>query len=84
MEIAIVVIALALTWLWLDSLRARDAAKAAARSACEAEGLLLLGWMQSRIKRLEVEIGAEGGAEVEEVSSTPIPRAIVSASESAS
>jgi len=31
-----------LAWLWLDSLRARDAAVAAARSACEAEGLLLL------------------------------------------
>jgi hypothetical protein len=32
----------ALAWLWLDSLRARDAAIAAAREACEAEGLMLL------------------------------------------
>ncbi|MGE5523860.1 MAG: DUF3301 domain-containing protein [Rhodospirillaceae bacterium] len=31
-----------LAWLWLDSLRARDAAVAAARDACEAEGLMLL------------------------------------------
>lgn len=29
-------------WLWLDSLRARDAAIAAARAACAAEGLMLL------------------------------------------
>lgn len=32
----------AVAWLWLDSLRARDVAIAAAREACEAEGLLLL------------------------------------------
>jgi hypothetical protein len=42
MEIGLVLMAGALAWLWLDSLRARDAAKAAARCACEAEGLLLL------------------------------------------
>lgn len=29
-------------WLWLDSLRARDAAIAAARAACASEGLMLL------------------------------------------
>ncbi|PKO72753.1 MAG: DUF3301 domain-containing protein [Betaproteobacteria bacterium HGW-Betaproteobacteria-14] len=29
-------------WLWLDSLRARDIGIAAARAACEAEGLQLL------------------------------------------
>jgi len=32
----------ALAWLWLDSLRARETAVAAARAACEAEGLQLL------------------------------------------
>jgi hypothetical protein len=32
----------AIAWLWLDSLRARDAAIAAARAACEAEALMLL------------------------------------------
>jgi hypothetical protein len=31
-----------LAWFWLDSLRARDAAVAAARAACAAEGLMLL------------------------------------------
>jgi len=31
-----------LAWLWLDSLRARDTAVAAAREACAAEGLMLL------------------------------------------
>ena len=29
-------------WLWFDSLRARDSAIAAARAACNSEGLLLL------------------------------------------
>jgi len=29
-------------WLWLDSLKAREAAIAAARQACRSEGLLLL------------------------------------------
>lgn len=32
----------AVVWLWLDSLRARDCAIAAARNACTTEGLLLL------------------------------------------
>lgn len=31
-----------LAWLWFDSLKARDAAIASARTACEMEGLLLL------------------------------------------
>ncbi len=30
------------TWLWIDSLRAREAAVAAAKAACAAEDLLLL------------------------------------------
>jgi len=42
MEIAFV-IALGLGgWLWLDSLKAREAAVSAAREACRVEGLLLL------------------------------------------
>ena len=32
----------AVVWLWYDSLKARDAAIAATRSACASEGLLLL------------------------------------------
>jgi hypothetical protein len=42
LEIALLVLAGAAAWLWIDSLRARDVARAAARAACEAEGLLLL------------------------------------------
>jgi hypothetical protein len=33
---------IALGWLWLDSLRARDAAIVAARAACDSEGFQLL------------------------------------------
>lgn len=35
-------LALAIGWLFLDSLRARDAAVVAARQACESEGFQLL------------------------------------------
>ena len=42
LEIALLVLVAGGVWLWLDSLRARDVARAAARTACEAEGLLLL------------------------------------------
>ena len=42
--------------------------------AVGAEGLLLLGWMQSRIRRLEVSIEARGEPD-EEPSDTAIPRA---------
>jgi hypothetical protein len=42
LEIALLVLAAAAAWLWIDSLRARDVARAAARTACEAEGVLLL------------------------------------------
>ncbi len=42
LEIASLVLLGALGWFWLDSLRARDAAVAAARRACESEGLQLL------------------------------------------
>jgi hypothetical protein len=41
-EILFLLVALALGWLWLDSLRAREIAVRAARDACTADGLLLL------------------------------------------
>ena len=41
-EITFLLIAGAITWLWLDSLKAREAAIAAAREACAVEGLMLL------------------------------------------
>ena len=41
-------------------------ARVVCAGAVGAEGLLLLGWMQSRIKRLQVEIHAEGEPEDEE------------------
>jgi hypothetical protein len=41
-EIILVVLLAELAWLWLDSLKVREAAVKAARAACESEGLLLL------------------------------------------
>ena len=41
-EILAIVVVGAVAWLWLDSLRAREAAVFAAREACAAEGLMLL------------------------------------------
>lgn len=41
-EIAGLAVLAILGWLWLDGLKARDAAIAAARKACRADGLQLL------------------------------------------
>lgn len=42
LEVASLALLGTLGWFWLDSLRARDAAVAAARRACELEGLQFL------------------------------------------
>ena len=42
LEIVGILILAGLAWLWLDSLKAREAAIVAARAACAAEGLMLL------------------------------------------
>ena len=42
MEILGIVALAALAWLWLDSLKAREAAVRAAREVCAAEGLMFL------------------------------------------
>jgi hypothetical protein len=42
MEIAGILFLAAVAWLWLDSLKVREAAVRAAREICAAEGLLLL------------------------------------------
>jgi len=41
-EIILLLLFAALAWLWWDSMQAREAAVAAARAACVAEGLLFL------------------------------------------
>ncbi len=41
-EIFFLILFAALGWLWWDSMQAREAAVAAARTACDAEGLLFL------------------------------------------
>ena len=42
LEIVLILVAAGAAWLWLDSLKAREAAVAAAREACAPESLLLL------------------------------------------
>jgi len=42
MEIVSILLLGAICWLWLDSLKAREAAVRAAREICKAEGLMLL------------------------------------------
>ena len=42
LEIALLLACAALVWLWLDSLKAREAAVLAARQACAIEGFMLL------------------------------------------
>lgn len=42
LEVAGLALLWALGWFWVDSLRARDVAVAAARRACESEGLQFL------------------------------------------
>ena len=41
-ELLLILALIALAWLWLDSLKAREIAMRAARAACAAEGLMLL------------------------------------------
>lgn len=43
-EIVIILILGGFAWLWLDSLKAREAAIRAARAACATEGLMLLDY----------------------------------------
>ncbi len=42
MELVGILLLAALAWLWLDSLKAREAAVRAAREVCAAEGLMFL------------------------------------------
>jgi hypothetical protein len=42
MELAGILLLAVVAWLWLDSLRAREAAVRAAREVCAAEGLMFL------------------------------------------
>ena len=42
MEIVSILLLGAIVWLWLDSLKSREAAVRAAREICKAEGLMLL------------------------------------------
>ena len=41
-ELVPLAVLVALAWLWLDSIKVREAAADAARAACESDGLLLL------------------------------------------
>ena len=41
-ELILLALLVAVAWLWLDSIKVREAAVKAARAACESDGLLLL------------------------------------------
>jgi hypothetical protein len=56
----------ATAWLWLDSLKARDAAVAAVRAACRAEDLLLLDDTVA-ISRLRFARDGEGVLRIQRV-----------------
>ena len=43
-EILMLLALVAIGWWWFDNLKAREAAVSAARTACEAEGVMLLDW----------------------------------------
>ncbi len=51
-ELAALLIAVAVGWYWLDTLNAREAALAAGQEACAAEGFQFLDWTvaQQRIR----------------------------------
>jgi hypothetical protein len=57
LELILVVVLVALSWLWLDSLKVREAAVKAARAACESEGLMLL---DDTVAIASVKLGRDG------------------------
>lgn len=59
MEWAILAIAVAGAWLWLDSLKCREIALAAGERACAAQGLQFLDWTVSQ-SRLRPQRDGEG------------------------
>ena len=49
-EISILTLLVVGGWLWVDSMRAREAALDAGRRACEAEGVQFLDWTVAVVK----------------------------------
>jgi len=50
LEISTLVLLVLGAWLWVDSMRAREAALDAGRRACEAEGVQFLDWTVAVVK----------------------------------
>ena len=48
MELVALLIAAAIAWYWLDSMKARDIALGAGERACAAEGVQFLDWTVAR------------------------------------
>lgn len=65
-ESAAVLLLAALAWLWLDGARTREVAVAAARRACEGEGLMLLDDTVA-LRRLRLRRRADGRAALHRV-----------------
>ena len=59
LEIVVILMLAAIGWLWLDILKAREAAIRAARAACESEGLILLDYTVA-ISRLKLARDEDG------------------------
>jgi hypothetical protein len=57
LELILVVLLAAVAWLWLDSLKVREAAVKAARAACDSEGLMLL---DDTVAIASVKLGRDG------------------------
>lgn len=63
-ETAIILVLAALAWVWIDSLRAREACLQAVRAACENEGLQLLDETVS-VSRLRLARDDDGQLRIE-------------------
>lgn len=66
LEFATLILFLAAGWFWMDSMRAREAALDAGRSACAAEGVQLLDWTVA-MKRMRIARDDEGRVRVRRV-----------------
>ena len=66
LEIATLGLILIGGWLWVDSLRAREAALEAGRRACEAEGVQFLDWTVA-VAKMRIARSGDGRLRIQRV-----------------